>query len=163
MGRTPPDDPELNRRYYVTDLSYPEWVRARDDLLSMTEQQLAAPTTGGFPAATHRVGDWRTPGRSGAVTAMLIAGVIATELCWVTIAPAPSHNGVWYPERISPHWTLPDPPGPPPSIGRPRRPNGDWDYEPWRASRPYPWLASREELLGVDRTLSEAEACIVTG
>lgn len=98
---------ELNRRYYVTaEITYPEWVRARDDLLAVTEKALTTIIPPGFP-----------PGRPLAdaaqvwdeLTSTAQRGVIGTELAWVTIAPAPARNGVWYPARIHPRWHRPAP------------------------------------------------------
>ncbi len=93
---------ELNRRYYVTaEITYPEWVRARDDLLAVTGAALAGTIPPGFPpgrplAAAAELWDQLPPATQ--------RGVIGTELAWVTIAPAPARNGGWYPARIHPRW-----------------------------------------------------------
>lgn len=156
---------ELNRRYYVTgDLSYPEWVKTRDALLVVTEQQLARTARVRLPRGyppSRRLGEARQLWDQLSVQTR--QGVIATELIWITIDPAPCRNGIWYPTRIRPNWTLPDPPGAQLPPGRARRLRVDWDYEPGRPPRPHPAHPTREELLHVDRSLSQAEACIITG
>lgn len=122
---------ELNRRYYVTaELTYPEWVRARDALLATTEEAVTAvgpqESLRGFPpgrrlAEAGHLWDQLSPGAR--------RGVIGTELAWVRIAPARAHNGVWYPDRIQPHWHRPAPAGTAMDSGRPRRLRGRRDTE----------------------------------
>ncbi len=104
---------ELNRRYYVTgEITYPEWVRTRDDLLDLTAERLPSPSAQplppGFPAG-RRVGEARQLWFE--LSPQTRRSVIGLELSWVAIDSARSHNGVWYPDRIKPRWSHPDPPG----------------------------------------------------
>lgn len=158
---------ELNRRYYVTaELTYPEWVRARDELLAVTEARLAR-SRGRTPPVSFPAG--HSLGEAGALWDELSPaarqGVIATELAWVSIHPTPARNGIWYPERIEPRWHLPAPSTLPPVAEPdwPRRLKSEWLRPPGRPPRPSPALGTRDELCQLDRPLSDAEACVVTG
>lgn len=158
---------ELNRRYFVTaELSYPEWVQARDGLLLGTERSTARLLVGrpprGFPPG-RRLGEARQLWNELSLPTR--RALIGRELAWVTIHPSPSRNGVWSPERIEPNWLLPTPPNlaadDEPSW--PRRLGSQWLYPPGQPPVPQPAVTDPDALRKLDRPLSGAEACVLSG
>jgi DNA invertase Pin-like site-specific DNA recombinase len=102
---------ELNRRYFVTgDISYPEWVRARDDLTQDTGQRLvreqALRPPRGLPPS---VPPWKVRSVWTELPIAVRREVIGIELNHVVVHPARGH-GAWDPTRVDPFWILPDPP-----------------------------------------------------
>jgi hypothetical protein len=117
---------ELNRRYFVTgDISYPEWIRARDDLTQDTGQRLvrehALRPPRGLPPS---IPPWKVRTVWAELPVFVQREVLNIEINYVTIHKGKG-VGSWDPTRIVPHWILPDPP---PTLHHPtphpsRRPN----------------------------------------
>ena len=102
---------ELNRRYFVTgDISYPEWIRARDDLTQDTGQRLvrehALRPPRGLPPS---VPPWKVRTVWAELPVSVRREVLGIEINHVTIHKGKG-PGSWDPSRIVPRWILPDPP-----------------------------------------------------
>lgn len=114
---------ELNRRYFVTaDVSYSEWVRARDDLTNATGQRLVRDAALRRPRGVPpSIRTWEIRNVWAELSLTARRAVIALELAWVTIGAGT--KGRWTPERIAPEWLLPDPPptSRPSPVSRPAR------------------------------------------
>lgn len=151
----------LNRSYWVLgEITHPEWLRTREELLVEARQELARaipqPHLRGLPP---RVPLWRAREVWDELSISARREVLAVELALVVVQRAPTYTTEWCSDRLELIWVRPDPAE---AVVEPRRarrrPPERWTLSTGGTLMPSDVVPSADELRsrGGPLTISEA-------
>lgn len=155
----------LNSAYFVRgELTHPEWLRARDELIWKSLNQIARAMPQRHPRGMPpAVPIWR----AGEIWAELAVParreVMLAELARVIVHPSPNGARMWHPDRFEFVWVQPGPLDESVSVPVPIRHVRLWEYEEGRPRRPSRAVPSATELRELGRPLRVVEVCRLTG
>lgn len=155
----------LNRSYFVLgEITHPEWLRAREELLLECRQEVARATPQPHPRGLPpRVPIWRARDVWAELSVSARREVLAVEMATVVVHTAPTGTPVWCSDRLEFVWVQPDPVEDVASRRARRRVPERWDHGPGNAAFPSDVVPSAEVLRSRGQPLTIGEACRLTG
>lgn len=154
----------LNRSYHVLgEITHPEWLRARDELLVESRKELARATPQPHPRGLPpRVPIWRARSVWDELSISARREVLGIEMALVVVQKAPSDTSEWCSDRLEFVWLQPDPVEDVPTRTARRRVPELWELGPGNTVVPSDLVPSAEVLRSRGQRLTISEACRLT-